>query len=74
MHKGSRVGCQCILDTTNAIWQGLFGNFNVLLWRRFGWIGLSSATSPVAWLDFGMLLPFAGFPLGFPHCVKKGQP
>ena len=24
--------------------------------------------------DFGMLLPFAGFPLGFPHRVKKRQP
>ena len=37
-------------------------------------MGLWSATSPVAWLDFGMLLPFAGIPLGFAHCVQKGKP
>ena len=41
--------------------------------RTFGWIGLLSATSPVAWLGFGMLLLFVGFPLGFFHCVKKGH-
>ena len=34
-----------------------------------GCIGLWSAKPRILWLEFGMLLPFAGLPLGLARCV-----